>query len=447
MSPEQVRGDPLDGRSDLFSLGVVCYELLTGVKPFGGESVSSVLYRIVHERPRDAALHLERVAPPLAAFLERALAKDPAARYPDGAAFAAALRRAGAEAERAAPRPSEPPERPLSTEPLPARGPSSRRSIIPWIVVGLALAALGVSYVLKLGPFAPPAVPMLTARVHTEPGGLPVRLNGAPFSGDVVRFPASGPFPVLSASEGCREAKHRLEAADAGGEVALVLDPLRAAVAVDPGVPGARLAVNGREAGAAPASIDLDLCRDNTIELRAEGYRTSRATIPAKATPLEARNAAASLKLEAIPTGRLIVDATRVPVQLFVDGERAKRASGSLDLPAGTHEIRATSEDRFVDITVSVDVPAGGTATTAIPIPPLARLVVQTFPPNCRVAIKRADSPWRPVGETPLRYEVAAGRYVVRVESPASGETREQSVDLAPGANPPVRVSFGRTGR
>jgi hypothetical protein len=73
--------------------------------------------------------------------------------------------------------------------------------------------------------------------------------------------------------------------------------------------------------------------------------------------------------------------------------------------------------------------------------------VVQTFPPNCRVALKRPGSAFRPVGETPLRYEVAAGRYVLRVESPVSGESREQDVSLAPGMNAPVRVSFGRTGR
>jgi len=92
-------------------------------------------------------------------------------------------------------------------------------------------------------------------------------------------------------------------------------------------------------------------------------------------------------------------------------------------------------------------VPAGGTATPEFPIPALARLVVQTFPPNCRVALKRSGSAWRPVGETPLRYELAAGRYVLRVESPVSGESREQDISLAPGPNAPIRVSFGRSGR
>ena len=80
-------------------------------------------------------------------------------------------------------------------------------------------------------------------------------------------------------------------------------------------------------------------------------------------------------------------------------------------------------------------------------MPTLAHLVVQTFPPNCKVALKRSGSAWRPLGETPLRYDLAAGRYLLRVESPISGETREQDISLAPGMNAPVRVSFGRSGR
>ena len=91
--------------------------------------------------------------------------------------------------------------------------------------------------------------------------------------------------------------------------------------------------------------------------------------------------------------------------------------------------------------------PAGDAVTPAFVVPALARLVVQTFPPNCRVALKRSGSAWRQVGETPLRYELAAGRYVLRIESPVSGESREQDLNLAPGTNAPVRISFGRSGR
>ncbi|HWZ41927.1 MAG TPA: serine/threonine-protein kinase [Candidatus Saccharimonadales bacterium] len=87
MSPEQVKGKPLDGRSDLFSLGVILYEMLTGEKPFIGQNVTTVIYKIVHENPiaprdLDVTIH-----PGLSTVVAKALAKDPAYRYQSGAAL------------------------------------------------------------------------------------------------------------------------------------------------------------------------------------------------------------------------------------------------------------------------------------------------------------------------------------------------------------------------
>ena len=94
MSPEQVQGQPVDGRSDQFSLAVIAFEMLTGEKPYSGEHLTTVVYKIVAEEP--AAPH--RLNPTLGAAIEsvlrRSLSKKPEARYPTCQEFAGALEKA-----------------------------------------------------------------------------------------------------------------------------------------------------------------------------------------------------------------------------------------------------------------------------------------------------------------------------------------------------------------
>ncbi len=91
MSPEQIKGQAVDGRTDVFSLGVVFYELLTGTRPFPGDSITAVIYKVVNEEPiapreLDGSIH-----PGLSAIAHRALAKSPWARFQSCREFAEAL--------------------------------------------------------------------------------------------------------------------------------------------------------------------------------------------------------------------------------------------------------------------------------------------------------------------------------------------------------------------
>ena len=94
ISPEQAQGQPVDGRSDIYSLGSVLYEMLTGKPPFTGDSPVAVAYKQVNEAPTLPSRSNADVSPLLDAVLMRALAKNPANRYQTAEEFRADLERA-----------------------------------------------------------------------------------------------------------------------------------------------------------------------------------------------------------------------------------------------------------------------------------------------------------------------------------------------------------------
>jgi tRNA A-37 threonylcarbamoyl transferase component Bud32 len=177
MSPEQARGQKVDARSDLFSLGCVLYECLTGQKPFQGASVSVILVKILTEEPPPVDVAATGLPVEAGAVLKRAMAKDPEARYPSGAALIAALRTAGqttlvstATVGRVPAPPTLPAEAGRSTNvapPGPGRDVGSRKALR----LGLATALLLAVAVLASGALGSIG---RSTRVAGDGGGLVV---------------------------------------------------------------------------------------------------------------------------------------------------------------------------------------------------------------------------------------------------------------------------------
>ena len=147
LSPEQAQGAPVDPRSDLYSVGIVLYEMLTGRVPFDAESPVTVALKQVSETPVAPMDVNPEVPPALDAVVMRALAKDPAERFADADQFIAALE----SARRAPHEVLAPPVLPPVVDVLEEEDERSRRPWL-WLLVLLALAAIAIGAYLTLRP-------------------------------------------------------------------------------------------------------------------------------------------------------------------------------------------------------------------------------------------------------------------------------------------------------
>ena len=217
MSPEQVMGQKVDGRSDLFSVGVILYEMLTGQRPFTGDVFGAILHKIVNEDPVTPHEVNAGLDENLSRVVMKALSKEPEKRYQDGRMMAAALR----ESLKEKPNPAvlaldaengvkpKPPQHDISTMlsmlspeqraatpfggslPEAQGGTSSfrprvsrlvkRETLLPAILTTMILLAIGVvTAMVVLGRQNPAPAPMPVADGTTSSADLPVPVAAAP---------------------------------------------------------------------------------------------------------------------------------------------------------------------------------------------------------------------------------------------------------------------------
>jgi serine/threonine-protein kinase len=154
IAPEQALGGAADARSDLFSLGVVLYEALTGERPFPSEDFTTVLHEVVHLDPVPARERNFAVSPALDAVVRRVMSKAPDDRYPDAGAFAEALTQA------------------LADPPGALEWTAARRGrVLAAIVAALSIVAAGAA--VWRGPVENPAVLPAPAEPPTPPAPAP----------------------------------------------------------------------------------------------------------------------------------------------------------------------------------------------------------------------------------------------------------------------------------
>ncbi len=169
MSPEQVMGQTVDGRSDLFSVGVILYEMIVGRRPFGGNSLTAIFRAITQDVPEPPANADPFLPAALSDLIMKSLAKPAAERFQTGAQMAAALA-------------AVLPGKPIAMEqPRGASRPKSRSMRVAAMVLLASFSVVAGSYYFLGHRSADSTIvrpePLATLKVHSEPDGAQVFVN------------------------------------------------------------------------------------------------------------------------------------------------------------------------------------------------------------------------------------------------------------------------------
>jgi len=258
MAPEQAKNRPVDARADIFSMGVVLWELLTGVRLVKGDGAKAI-YNLLHEdfpRVRD---RVPKIAPELDDIVMKALEKDPARRYPSAAAMRQALT---AYLERSPTSARTDDVAQLVQILFDAERDSVRRKIREFMSRGSAPDLTTSTYSLTVDSMR---VPVLSTAVHTQMSGAQQA------AGSSTTFWAGSALAIAAIAGVGFFAASTWQAAPAPGDAAGAVGPVASSFLVDSEPAGAKVFVEGESVGVTPVRLDVSDA-DRTLRLGATGY-------------------------------------------------------------------------------------------------------------------------------------------------------------------------------
>lgn len=455
MSPEQARGEALDARTDVWSLGIVLYEIFSGRLPFEQRPNHALLYAIIHSPPASLPETATDVPEAFIRVMERCLEKERDQRYENAEGVAEDLRRIRDGLT-------------VVARPVPAPRPAKPARRIPKAAAAVLLALVPVLVYLvffkggKDGKEpAPPATPVRvaasavlpiealagdgTASVRLpegsafKPGATGRVLSGPELDRDGMRRPIGDFFAaavqpgvmtirIVGSTETVRRGDYIEPAGRPQGTILIQTDP-----------PGVEILVDGSAKGQTSASLLLDPATYR-ITLKKSGYAEKTETIELRAGDVVERK---YRLIEAAPpappqAASLLVDSNPQGAGIFVDGAAKPEAltPARISLRPGRHRIRVSGagyEDEMIELAVQ----GGQSLERSVPLRPSDVLLeIDSTPADATVEIGPQPGTG---GRTPFAKALPPGRYSIKIRKPGYVDAGEDIV-LAAGA--PVKRRF-----
>ncbi len=456
-APEQIKEGAVTPQSDQFSFAVMVFELLSGKLPFPGNSINTILYRIVNEPPSDPQPPVEGILPEAwhRIFL-RALFKEPEGRYPSCSHFVHELAEAALGVGTIVRQDLLSALPPVETQPLvppvavPPVGAATRISPMiqlgsnhdetlnqalnpsvveprpkakawPWIAILVVAAGAGGYYFLNRPASA-------TVLLKTDPDKAQVSLNGRALSeatpiqeplkaGDHLRFEAKG----FQAKE--------LDFTSAGAWPATItLAPVVSSVDLKSDPAGAQVVMDGKPLdGVTPLSVSWNQGQPHQLT-----FTKGTASLPKDFAVGEVPEGVFALQSASASAAAVTGNGTLrfsggFSVRVKVDGaDKGEMAPGrTLDLPPGDHRVELSNGKVFFAEARTVTVAMGQEAKVAVP--GLASLTVSTHPGVGDVLVDGKPTGIQSDGS---RVQVAAGKHTITIRS-LSGKTASQTLDVS----------------
>ena len=379
MSPEQARGEEIDARSDIYSLGIVLYELLTGEVPFTGDSAVSVALKHTTDPPRHPQEINPQIPNELIPVVFRCLEKDKNDRYPSAQALLSDLNAVGKKITAASRGGIRKRRARIKTK--------KRKSLLPRLGFALLLGSVIVvgAYMLIQKPLIP--IKKTAAGLEEKPPP-----------------PAPTQHPEITPKD------------DSGPDAAVIKF---VSMAIDSRPQGAEIFLDNKFEGITPLQTERPpgSCR---IRLKKEPeYKDFSADI--NLTEGETFNKTYRLN----PLYRLSITSDPLGAEVTVNGSTHGKTPVSLETPGSTCRLRLSKEGGWSPIEEAVTLKPGLTSLSFTLRKSAARISIETDPSEATVQLGDQE-----VGTTPLSYSVALGTYSITI-SKSGYRTLKETVSVS----------------